>query len=79
MRIRFYAIAILLLACAAMLVDLILGKLYIRYMILFSGALFLGGMAVGQRTEQQWMRRRAEQARLTRLGSRVKAGQEGAR
>jgi hypothetical protein len=39
-----------------------MGKLYVRYMILFSGAIFLWGMAVGQRSEQAWMRRRAELA-----------------
>ncbi|MBI3608584.1 MAG: hypothetical protein HY207_11510 [Nitrospirae bacterium] len=63
MRMRFYLIVILVLASAAMLVDAVLGKLYIRYMILFSGAVFLWGMAVGQRSEQAWIRRRDRLAR----------------
>ncbi len=67
MRTRFYVIVILVLASAAMLVDAVLGKLYIRYMILFSGAVFLWGMAVGQRSEQAWIRRRDE---LSRRGTK---------
>ena len=59
MRLRFYAVAVLLLVSAAMLVEAMLGKLYVRYMILFSGAIFLWGMAVGQRSERAWVRRRA--------------------
>lgn len=57
MRLRFYAVAVLLLVSAAMLVESMLGKLYVRYMILFSGAIFLWGMAVGQRSERAWVRR----------------------
>jgi hypothetical protein len=63
MRLRFYLLLVLLLASAAMLVDAMLGKLYVRYMILFSGAVFLWGMAVGQRSEQAWVRRQAERTR----------------
>ena len=63
MRMRFYLIVILVLASAAMLVDAVLGKLYIRYMILFSGAVFLWGMVVGQRSEQAWIRQRDRLAR----------------
>ncbi len=43
MRLRFYAVAVLLLVSAAMLVESMLGKLYVRYMILFSGAIFACG------------------------------------
>jgi len=63
MRLRFYAVAVLLLVSAAMLVEAMLGKLYVRYMILFSGAIFLWGMAVGQRSERAWVRRRGGGAR----------------
>lgn len=63
MRLRFYVVIVLLLTSAAMLVDALLGKLYIRYMILFSGAIFLVGMAVGQRSERAWVRWRAETSR----------------
>ena len=63
MRLRFYAVAVLLLVSAAMLVEAMLGQLYVRYMILFSGAIFLWGMAVGQRSERAWARRRAGGAR----------------
>jgi hypothetical protein len=59
MRLRFYLWMVVVLVAAAFLVDQLLGKLYIRYMILFSGAVFLWGMVIGQRSEQAWMRRRA--------------------
>lgn len=59
MRTRFYVMMAIVLVAAALLVDQWLGKLYVRYMILFSGGLFLWGMMVGQRSEQSWMRRRA--------------------
>lgn len=62
MRLRFYIGTILVLVAAAFLVDELLGKLYVRYMILFSGAIFLWGMLVGQRSEHAWMRRRARGA-----------------
>jgi hypothetical protein len=72
MRLRFYALMIAVLVGSAFLVDYLMGKLYVRYMILFSGAIFLWGMVVGQRSEQAWMRRRADRAvgtiRRPRLG-----------
>lgn len=58
MRLRFYVGTVVALLAVAVLVDQFLGKLYIRYMIFFSGAIFLWGMWVGQRSEQAWMRRR---------------------
>lgn len=58
MRGRFFVVMMALVVGAAFLVDYLMGKLYVRYMILFSGAIFLWGMAVGQRSEQAWMRRR---------------------
>jgi len=60
MRFRFYAVFVLLLLSAVIAVDAWWGELYARYMILFSGAVFLGGMAVGQRSEREWIRRRRE-------------------
>jgi hypothetical protein len=72
MRLRFYALMIAVLVGSAFLVDYLMGKLYVRYMILFSGAIFLWGMVVGQRSEQAWMRRRADRVvgtiRRPRLG-----------
>lgn len=62
MRLRFYVAAIVVLVVTAFAVDQLLGKLYVRYMILFSGAIFLWGMLVGQRSEQAWLRRRAGRA-----------------
>lgn len=59
MRLRFYVGTIVVLVVSAFLVDQLLGKLYVRYMILFSGAIFLWGMLVGQRSEQGWIRRRS--------------------
>jgi hypothetical protein len=62
MRLRFYVAMAVLVVGAAFFVDYLMGKLYVRYMILFSGAIFLWGMVVGQRSEQAWMRRRVQRA-----------------
>lgn len=62
MRLRFYVAMAVLVVGSAFFVDYLMGKLYVRYMILFSGAIFLWGMVVGQRSEQAWMRRRAQRA-----------------
>ncbi len=70
MRLRFYLGTIVVLLAAAVLVDQLLGKLYIRYMIFFSGAIFLWGMWVGQRSEQAWMRRR--ETRSSQPSSRLR-------
>ncbi len=70
MRLRFYVGTVVVLMAAAFLVDQVLGKLYVRYMIIFSGAIFLWGMWVGQRSEQAWMRRRA--ARSSGVPSRLR-------
>lgn len=79
MRLRFYIGAIAVLFVSAFLVDQLLGKLYVRYMILFSGAIFLWGMLVGQRSEQAWIRRRAARpssapARLRPVSSNQEVG-----
>ena len=81
MRLRFYVVAVLLLVSAAMLVESMLGKLYVRYMILFSGAIFLWGMAVGQRSERAWARLRGGGARRAPPAGvpRVRATGEGSR
>lgn len=77
MRLRFYLWTVVVVIAAAFFVDQLLGKLYVRYMILFSGAIFLWGMVVGQRSEQAWMRRRATRFAGTQrqLGTMVR-GQE---
>jgi len=79
MRLRFYVVTVVALVVAAFAVDQLLGKLYVRYMILFSGAIFLWGMLVGQRSEQGWLRRRAGRARdaparLPRVSSNQEVG-----
>ena len=77
MRLRFYAGTIVVLVVSAFLVDQLLGKLYVRYMILFSGAIFLWGMLVGQRSEQAWIRRRAARSSSARARFRpVSSNQE---
>ncbi|MEW6681949.1 MAG: hypothetical protein AB1451_03370 [Nitrospirota bacterium] len=77
MRLRFYVAAIVVMVVAAFAVDQLLGKLYVRYMILFSGAIFLWGMLVGQRSEQAWLRRRAGRAPRAPAGLRpVSSNQE---
>ena len=77
MRLRFYVATMVVLVVAAFAVDQLLGKLYVRYMILFSGAIFLWGMLVGQRSEQAWMRRRSGRSPRVFAGSRsVSSNQE---
>jgi hypothetical protein len=76
MRLRFYVGTIVVLVVSAFLVDQLLGKLYVRYMILFSGAIFLWGMLVGQRSEQAWIRRRAARASSPARFGPVSSNQE---
>lgn len=60
-RQRFYIGFVVAFMLCAVVVDALLGKLYVRYMIVFSGAIFFWGMVVGQRSEQAWRRRLAVQ------------------
>lgn len=73
MRARFYVVLTAVFVFAAMAVDAWLGQLYIRYMIIFSGAVFLWGMAVGQRSERAWIRRGTAR-RFTRTQANKEAG-----
>ncbi|HXN06371.1 MAG TPA: hypothetical protein VN944_04815 [Nitrospiria bacterium] len=49
---KFYLVFFMVVAVSVYTIDQLLGKLYVRYMILFSSALFLIGMQYGQRSER---------------------------
>jgi hypothetical protein len=57
---KFYLIFFVVITLGVILVDQILGKLYIRYMILFTSTFFLLGMQYGQRSERRWLDQMAE-------------------
>jgi cytochrome c oxidase subunit IV len=39
-------------------VDYFVGQIYARYVIVYTGAIFLLGLLVGQRSERKWIRRK---------------------
>lgn len=49
---KFYFVFFVVVAVSVYIIDQSLGKLYVRYMILFTSALFLIGMQYGQRSER---------------------------
>jgi hypothetical protein len=52
---KFYLHFFIVMTLAVIVIDQIFGKLYIRYMILFSSTFFLLGMQYGQRSEKRWL------------------------
>ncbi|MBI1823044.1 MAG: hypothetical protein HY200_08335 [Nitrospirae bacterium] len=52
---KFYLHFFLVMTLAVIVIDQIFGKLYIRYMILFTSTFFLLGMQYGQRSEKRWL------------------------
>jgi len=57
---KFYFTFFIVMTIAVIVIDQILGKLYIRYMILFTSTFFLLGMQYGQRTERRWLNQISE-------------------
>lgn len=51
----FYVVYMLFLVGLIYVVDLFLGKLYARYVLAFTGIIFMLGMLYGQRTEKKWV------------------------
>lgn len=40
------------------MVDYFVGQIYARYVIVYTGAIFLLGLLVGQRSERNWLKRK---------------------
>ncbi len=60
---KFYLIFFVVITVGVIVVDQILGKLYIRYMILFTSTFFLLGMQYGQRSERRWLNQMTKKKR----------------
>jgi len=45
-------------------VDYFLGQIYARYVIVYTGAIFLLGLLVGQRSERTWIKRKSREKKV---------------
>jgi hypothetical protein len=61
MSLRFYIGYVIVLLAVVLGVEAALGTLYARYVIIYTGAIFLVGLIVGQRYEQSWLARQDRQ------------------
>ena len=61
MSLRFYIGYVILLLAVVLSVEAALGTLYARYVIIYTGAIFLVGLIVGQRYEHLWLARQDRQ------------------
>jgi hypothetical protein len=57
MSARFYIGYVAVVLCLIWGVELVLGSLYARYIIMYTGGVFLAGLIMGQRYEQAWLNR----------------------
>ena len=57
MSTRFYGGYVAVVLCLVWGVELVLGSLYARYIIIYTGGVFLAGLVIGQRYEQAWLSR----------------------
>lgn len=64
MSARFYIGYVAVVLCLVWAVDLVLGSLYVRYIIMYTGGIFLAGLVIGQRYEQAWLQRQQDQDRV---------------
>jgi hypothetical protein len=55
MSLRFYIGYVIVLLAVVLSVEAALGTLYARYVIIYTGAIFLVGLIVGRRYEQSWL------------------------
>jgi hypothetical protein len=46
--------------CLVWGVELVLGSVYARYIIMYTGGIFLAGLVIGQRYEQAWLQRQQD-------------------
>jgi hypothetical protein len=87
MSTRFYMVYIVGVLCLVWGVELVLGSLYARYIIIYTGGVFLAGLVIGQRYEQAWLNRQNDPSQLGGDGRRYQSssravmadsGEEGA-
>jgi len=64
MSARFYIGYVGVVLCLVWGVDLVLGSLYARYIIMYTGGIFLAGLVIGRRYEQAWLQREQRQRRF---------------
>jgi hypothetical protein len=57
MSARFYIGYVAVILCLVWGVELVLGSVYARYIIMYTGGIFLAGLIIGQRYEQAWLQR----------------------
>jgi len=60
MSARFYIGYVVVVLCLVWGVDLALGSLYVRYIIMYTGGIFLAGLVIGQRYEHAWLQRQQD-------------------
>jgi len=60
MSARFYIGYVAVVLCLVWGVDLVLGSLYVRYIIMYTGGIFLAGLVIGQRYEHAWLQRQQD-------------------
>jgi hypothetical protein len=65
MRQIFYLLSLLSLLVLVYVVDHYVGQVYARYVIVYTGAVFMLGMVVGQRSERSWVNRQKESKGLS--------------
>ncbi|MBI4714641.1 MAG: hypothetical protein HY760_01620 [Nitrospirae bacterium] len=58
MRYWFYTLYVVVMGIIIMILDVTLGKLYVRYMVFLTGTIFMLGMLVGEGMEQRAAKRR---------------------
>lgn len=58
MRQIFYIGFFLTILVVVFVVDYLVGQIYARYVIVFTGAVLLLGILVGQRSERNWLKKR---------------------
>lgn len=58
MRQIFYIGFFLTILVLVFVVDYLVGQIYARYVIVFTGAVLLLGILVGQRSERNWLKKR---------------------
>jgi len=54
----FYIGFFLTILVVVFVVDYLVGQIYARYVIVFTGAVLLLGILVGQRSERNWLKKR---------------------
>jgi hypothetical protein len=64
MSARFYVGYVAVILSLVWGVDLVLGSLYVRYIIMYTGGIFLAGLVIGQRYEHAWLQRQQDLERL---------------